>query len=214
MEDRVKAYQRVLFVVSLFVLGAGTLLAMTSLAEAHERRNVLSYTLVVGWLTEPAYVNIPNAVDLRVSRTADGTPVMGLEQTLKVEMTAEGKKTELAFRPRFNTPGAYDGRTYPTALGVYAFRIFGTIEGNQVNETFTAGPGTFGLVEEPAGFPNEVPLNQQLDESLNGLEQRIVDLESADSGDDADTAMAIGIAGVLLGLAGLAVGGFALMRKA
>jgi hypothetical protein len=133
---------------------------------------------------------------------------------LKAEITADGKKTEVAFRPRSNTPGAYDGRTFPTYVGVYSFRIFGNVEGNAVNETFTSGPGTFGSVEIPPGFPNPLPINQQLDESLNGLEQRIVNLESADSGaDDASTAMAVGFAGVLLGLLGLGVGAFSLMRK-
>jgi hypothetical protein len=202
-----------LLALSIALIAGGSVLTGTSSSSAHERRSVMAYTFVVGWLTEPAYVNLPNAVDLRVTRTADASPVTGLDQTLKVEVTQANQKTELALRPRFNVPGAYDGRTYPTAVGVYSFRIFGTIEGAQVNETFTSGPNTFGSIEEPVAFPNEVPLNQELEESLGGLEQRIVTLETADGGGDADTAMMIGIAGVIIGAVGLAAGGYSLMRK-
>jgi hypothetical protein len=202
----------ILISLSLALLGAGSLLALTTGASAHERRNVQSFTLVVGWVTEPAYVNLPNAVDLRVSRTADASPVTGLDQTVKVEMTQGDKKAEVALRPRFNVPGAYDGRTVPTAVGVYSFRFTGTIEGAQINETFTSGPNTFNSVAAPEGFPNPLPLSQELEESLGGLEQRVVSLESADSG-DSDTAMTVGIIGIIVGTLGLAVGGFALMRS-
>ena len=202
------------FVAGLLSLAIGTLFTMTSVVQAHERRNVQSYTFVVGWVTEPAYVNFANAVDLRISRTADGTPVTGQEMNLKAEITADGKKAEVTFRPRTNTPGAYDGRTFPTYIGDYSFRIFGNVEGNAVNETFTSGPNTFGSIIAPEGFPDPLPINQQLDESLNGLEQRIVNLESSDSGGDVGTAMAVGVAGVVIGLLGLGVGAFSLLRKA
>jgi hypothetical protein len=206
-------FRRYLFVgVSLAMIGAGSFLALTGSASAHERRNVQSYTFVVGWVTEPAYVNFNNAVDLRVTRTADASPVMGLQDTLKTEVTQGDKKVEVAFRPRSNTPGAYDGRMFPTAVGEYTFRIFGTIEGSQINERFTSGPNTFGSIQAPEGFPVAMPINQQLEESLGGLEQRVVNLESADSG-DSDTAMMVGLLGVMVGLVGLGVGGFALMRS-
>jgi hypothetical protein len=205
--------KRYLFLaLSISLIGAGSILVLTGSASAHERRNVQSYTFVVGWVTEPAYVNLPNAVDLRVSRTADASPVTGLDQTVKVEVTQSDKKVELALRPRFNVPGAYDGRTVPTAVGVYSFRFTGTIEGSQVNETFTSGPNTFNSVAAPEGFPNPLPLSQELEESIGGLEQRVVNLESADSG-DSDTAMTVGIIGIILGALGLGAGAFALMRS-
>jgi len=198
--------------VSLSLIGAGIFLTFTGSASAHERRNFQSYTLVVGWVTEPAYVNLPNAVDLRVSRTADASPVTGLAETVKVEVTQGDKKVELPLRARFNVPGAYDGRTVPTAVGVYSFRFTGTIEGNTINETFTSGPNTFGSIEAPQGFPNALPLSQELEESLGGLEQRVVNLESADSG-DAGTAMTVGIIGVVVGALGLGLAGYSLTRK-
>jgi hypothetical protein len=200
-----------LSVLGLALLALGVLLSSSAVASAHERRQVASYTFVVGWVTEPAYVNLPNAVDLRVSRTADGSPVTGLEQTLKVEVTHGSKKTEVALRPRFNTPGAYDGRMVPSAVGDYSFRFFGTIEGLQVNETFTSGPNTFNSIAALEGWPNPLPSSQQLDETIKGLEQRIVSLESDDGG--SGSAMLFGIAGLVVGALGLATAGYSLARR-
>jgi hypothetical protein len=186
----------------------GSFLALTGDADAHERRSVGAYNFVVGWLNEPALINEPNAIDLRVSRASDASPVTGLEQTLKLQVKADDRTADILVRPRFNTPGAYDGRVLPTALGVFTFVVTGTIEGQTVNETFTAGTGTFGLIEEGNAFPNALPANQD-------LEHRLVTLESAgDTGsDDSDSGMMVGIAGVILGGLGLAVGGYSLTKK-
>jgi hypothetical protein len=192
---------------SAFALAMGSLLTSTTDVDAHERRTVGAYNFVVGWVNEPALLNEPNAVDLRVTRASDGSNVTGLGQTLKLQVKSGEKSIAVQLRPRFNTPGAYDGRLLPTALGSYSFTITGTIEGQTVNETFTAGTGTFGLIEEGNAFPNPLPSNQ-------GLEERLVVLESGSGdSDDSDSAMMVGIAGVVIGVAGLAVGGYALVKK-
>ena len=204
--------KQVLSTLSLALMVLGSIMASTGVTEAHERRTVGAYNFVVGWLNEPAYLNEPNAVDLRVSRASDATPVPGLEQTLKVEVTQGQAKTTIDFRPRFNTPGAYDGRLMPTAPGVYAFRIFGTIEGQQVNETFTASDSTFAIIAEPPAFPNPYVAVGSVDETVNGLESRVVELES-DSG-DSDSGTMFGIVGIIVGGLGLAVATYSLTRKA
>lgn len=195
----------VLLSASILSLAAGSILLSSAAADAHERRTVGAYTFVVGWLNEPALINQPNSIDLRVSRASDASPVTGLEQTLKVTVKSGEKSTDVQLRPRFNTPGAYDGRIVPTALGSYVFTFTGTIEGQNINETFTAGPGTFGLIEEGNAFPNELPTAQQLAE-------RLVVLESA-GGNTSDSGKTFGIIGIVLGALGLAAGGFALVRK-
>ena len=200
--------------LSLLSLVGGSLLMQSGGAEAHERRAVAQYTFVVGWVGEPAILNQPNAIDLRISRTDGAVPVTGLEQTVKAEASIDGKSSDIPLRPRSNTPGAYDGRMVPTKLGAYTFKFTGTVEGMALNETFTAGTGTFGLIEGGNQFPDPLVSNQQLDETVSGLEQRIVTLEAADSGGgNADTAMLVGIAGVVIGVIGLAVAGMALSRK-
>ena len=192
----------------IFALAMGSFLITTSDAGAHERRTVGAYNFVVGWLNEPALLNEPNAVDLRITRASDSSNVTGLEQTLKLQVKSGEKSIDVQVRPRFNTPGAYDGRLLPTAIGVYSFTVTGTIEGQTVNETFTAGTGTFGLIEEGNAFPKPLPSNQDLEERLVVLESG-----SGDSGDDSDGAMMVGIAGVVIGVVGLAVGGYALTKK-
>lgn len=196
-----------LFVASICTLAFSGFLVSTSDTEAHERRTVGAYNFVVGWLNEPALLNEPNAISLTVARASDSSPVSGLEQTLKFQAKSGEKSVDVQVRPRFNTAGAYDGRLLPTATGVYSFTITGTIEGQNVNETFTAGTGTFGLIEEGNAFPNPLPSNQ-------GIEQRLVMLESRNTdSDSSDSAMMVGMAGVIIGVVGLAVGGFSLTKK-
>lgn len=199
--------------VSLLALVAGSFLALTAGASAHERRPVGSYTFVVGWLNEPALVNEPNAIALGVTRTADASPVEGLERTLKAEASLGSDKLAVELKPRFRMPGAYDGRVLPTKEGSYTFTFTGTVENAPINEKFTGGPGTFSLIEAPLTFPLPLPQIQSIDESLKGVEQRIVSLEAADAKGAADTAMAIGIAGVIIGILGLGAGVFALTRR-
>jgi hypothetical protein len=201
--------RKLLLAPGLLLVAIAGVLIFSSTALAHERRAVGSYTFVVGWLNEPAYLNEPNAVDLRVTRAADGSAVTGSEQSLKAEVTQADKKTEVQIRPRFNAPGAYDGRLMPTTEGVYSFRIFGTIEGAQINETFTASDSTFAVITIPPSFPNEYVSSQSVNESLQGIEQRLVSLEDDDG---SDGAMMVGIVGVVLGAAGLGTAAFALMR--
>jgi hypothetical protein len=203
--------RKLLLAPGLVLVAIAGVLMFGSTALAHERRAVGSYTFVVGFLNEPAIVDEPNAIDLRVTRTSDSSPVTGLEQTLKAEITSEGgsEKLEVQLRPRFNTPGAYDGRFLPTKAGVYTFRISGSIEGTQVEERFTSSDSTFSSVATPVAFPQPAVSSQELNESLQGVEERLASLEDDDG---SDGAMMVGILGVVLGAAGLGTAAFALMR--
>jgi hypothetical protein len=211
--SRIPRLRLAVMALSVLSLLGGSVLAQTGAAEAHERRAVAQYTFVVGWLNEPAILNQPNAIDLRISRTDGAVPVTGLEQTVKVQASIDGKSSDIAVRPRFNTPGAYDGRMVPTKLGAYTFTFTGTVEGMTLNEKFTAGTGTFGLIEEGVQFPDPLVSNQELDETLGGLQQRIVTLQADSGGSDSGSVMTVAIAGVVIGILGLAAAGFSLMRK-
>lgn len=197
-----------LLAASAFAIVFGSYLTTTTVSEAHERRAVGSYTFVVGFLTEPALLNEPNSLDLRISKTEDASPVTGLNTTLKFAVTANGKTTEVPIAARFNTPGAYNAYFMPTFEGEYSFRIYGTIEGNNVDEKFTSGPGTFSSVAAPNAFPNAI---DEASEDTNEFEARILALESDDGGSDSGTLF--GIIGIIVGAAGLLVGGIALSRS-
>lgn len=124
--------------LSTLILG----LLATPLAYAHEKRMVGETQFVVGFVNEPAFNGEMNAIDLRVS-DKEGTPIEGLEQTLKAEVGyGEGSEVmEILFRKRYNQSGAYAAYFLPVQPGKYRFHIHGSIADKAVDETFTSGEG-------------------------------------------------------------------------
>ena len=142
-------------------------------ASAHEHRDVVNgqYSLVVGFLEEPAFVGEKNGLSLEVEKHETGaaaspaaggeeeeeagTPVEGLAGTLHAEVIYGEQSMALTLSPVFGQPGAYRAVFFPMAEGDYTFRIFGQIEGNAIDESFTSSPEGFDSVQsrEPLEFP-------------------------------------------------------------
>jgi hypothetical protein len=200
-------------------------------ASAHERRAIGDkYMMVVGFLGEPAFVDEPNGLDLRIFTGPAGANLQelpadervgieGLEETLEAEVTFGEQTMKLEIEPRFRDPGAYDGNFFPTAVGDYTFHIFGMVEDTPIDETFTSSPETFSPINDVAElqFPAKVPSNLDLDERLSAVEGDAGGSDSPsatadDDDDDSSTALIVAIVGVVAGVAGLAAGGFALAR--
>jgi hypothetical protein len=143
---------------------AALLALVPTLASAHERRDVADgqYTLVVGFLDEPAFTTVKNGLDLRVTQAsgatpaegeeAQATPVEGLEATLKAEVIYGDQRRDLPLAPAFGAPGAYESWFFPMAAGDYSFHIYGEIEGTAIDETFTSSPEGFSAVEDRAAY--------------------------------------------------------------
>ena len=93
-------------VVSSFALNA-------NVALGHERRTVGPYTFVVGWINEPAYINLLNSLDLTVTETSGAKPVEGLDKTLKADLTYGGTLPPEGVRPR-SMPQPAHSRQRPT----------------------------------------------------------------------------------------------------
>ncbi len=122
----------VLFVLSLFVLLNVTL--------AHETQTVGSgeetYTIIVGFATEPPFTDERNGLDLFV-RTADDAPVENLENSLEAELTAPNGETRiLTLRARYGAPGDYTDDFVLTMPGVYTVRVYGFIGELEVDAAF------------------------------------------------------------------------------
>ena len=224
---------------------------LASIASAHEHDTFKIadkyYLLTVGSLSEPFIVDNISGVDLRVSQvpgpgssgaskaTGKGSPVTGLEQTLRVELAAGDKKETLSFDPSAKDPGAYAASFIPTVQTTYSYRIFGTISGSAVDLTFTcvAGEvsetaednrqlnvsdtitrlnkvGAFGcpVPRKSMGFPEPALSSYELNQSTQNLAASIQFMRK-----QAATAQILGIAGILFGLLGLAVAGIALKGK-
>jgi hypothetical protein len=136
------------------------LVVMPLIANAHEHRHVVDekYELTVGFLEEPAFVGEKNGLSLRVVTVGEGDetePVVGLQETLQAEVIFGDQSMPLELSPVFNDLGHYQSVFFPTAEGDYTFRVWGEIEGNAIDESFTSSPEGFDSVHsrEPLEFP-------------------------------------------------------------
>jgi hypothetical protein len=175
-------------VIALAALTAGTTMA-------HESREVGEHTFVVGMAEEPVFTGQKSGLEFRVSHDGD-EPVEGLEETLEAEVTFGSETRALEISPVFGEPGAYRSVFFPTAAGPYTFRIFGELDGEPFDETFTAGPETFGEVQDISGgqFPVQFPATSDV----------VRDAEAgAAAATKATIALVLGAAGLLAGLVAL-----------
>lgn len=230
---------------------ATALCILVPLAAAHEHDTYKIgngyYVITVGSLNEPFVVDEMSGVDLRVSQVAgpggkgatraagNGTPVIGLDQTLKVELAAGDKKETLALDPSDRAPGGYTAAFIPTVQTTYSYRLFGTINNNPIDLTFACVPGEVSETAEdtsqvrvsdavirirkvgafgcPAarsavGFPEPAFSSYELSQNAQNLAAAAHTAEK-----QAAMAEALGIAGCITGLLGLVVAGIAWKRR-
>lgn len=164
------------------------------LAFAHESRDVAdgTYAMVVGFLSEPAYIGQPNGLDLKVTKYG-GKPPTDLDQSLTVDViTGSNPPMALTLAPLGD--GAWAGYFIPTVAGDYSFHISGTIEDQPVDETFTSSPNGFASVESTtdAAYP---PLVTSTGPDVSAQ------IDAAQ--DDASSARTLGIIGIAVGAVGL-----------
>ena len=169
---------RMLAALATLAIVASSFAVNANVAFGHERRNVGPYTLVVGWIVEPAYVNNMNALDLTVTETQGAKAVEGLEKTLQAEVIVGGsaKTMPLKVAARFGLPGKYQGQLLPTKTGDYSFHIFGNVGTTKVDEKFESGPNTFGGIESTDGlqFPDKALSTTDLAARLDQLQTLVI----------------------------------------
>jgi hypothetical protein len=216
--------------ITRIVAGLGSALVLTGLvapaALAHEGRPTGDGDLhmVVGFGTEPAYAGQPNSVQLILEH--DEEPVVDLGNTLDVEVSFGDETMALELEPNFavgafGEPGDYRAWFIPTRPGQYTFHFTGTIDGEEIDETFTSGPDTFSDVNATADieFPVQDPTNGELADRIEQESGRIGDagdtaeqaMAAADeaaagvekASDDASGARTLGVIGLVVGALGL-----------
>jgi hypothetical protein len=154
--------------VGSIVLASTLLVASPRAVEAHETRAIGDgqYQIVVGFMNEPVFAGDKSGLEFWVTEVStatpaagqqegDGTPVEDLDETLQAEVLFEDQTLALPLSPLFGEPGGYRSVFFPTAPGDYTFRIYGTIDGTEIDESFTSGPETFSPVADPA--PRQFP---------------------------------------------------------
>lgn len=177
-----------------FIVGSGATLA-------HESRDVGDHNVVVGFVDEPVFTGQKSGLEFLVSHGEE--PVEGLEETLQAEAIFGDETLDLEISPRFGEPGWYQSIFFPTAAGPYTFHIFGEIEGEPFDESFTSGPDTFHEVEDVTlgQFPVQFPATGDI----------VRDAEAgAGAATTATIALVLGGAGLVAGLVAL---GLSLARR-
>ena len=193
-------------------------------ALAHEGRKLGDLEMEIGWGTEPAYSGEVNSVQILLVH--DGKPVVDLGDTLDVEVTFGDQTQTFSLEPffeegEFGTPGDYRAWLIPTTAGQYSFHFTGTIDGEDVDETFTSGPKTFDDVQNPQSveFPVQQPSTGELAERIDRVEPRLasaisdVQADVQTTSDDASSAKTIGLIGLVVGAIGLIVAIVALVAS-
>jgi hypothetical protein len=175
--------------------------AGTATALAHESREVGEHTYVVGFIDEPVFTGQKSGLEFSVSHGEE--PVEGLEATLSATVTFDDQTRDLEISPRFGEPGWYQSVFFPTAAGPYTFRIFGEVEGEPFDESFTSGPDTFSEVQEVTGgqFPVQFPPTGDIARDAEA---------GANAAGTAGIALLLGGAGLVAGLVAL---GLTLARR-
>lgn len=189
-------------------LAALLCLGLAGLVQGHVEHAFGAYHTALGWLHEPTYVGVENAVQVIVSDD-QGKPVADLAAgDLTVTVSVAGKTSAaLPLEPTLDpdsgegTPGEYIASIIPTVPGDYTFHLQGAIHGTPVDESVTASDQTFDPVSSgaEAQFPVALPAVNDLVTRLDRLETR---LQAADA--SAQQALlvggALGAIGILVGL--------------
>jgi hypothetical protein len=170
-------------------------LAVAAPAAAHQEVQFQGYALEVGFINEPVYVGDKSGLEFSV--TKDDNPVEGLEKTLKAQVIYQGQSRDLSIEPESSdSDNFYRAYFIPTAAGPYTFHISGTIESTAFDQSFTSGADTFDEVKEARSgeFPVELPTVSELQAAAQ---------KGADAANQVTIALALGGAGVLIGLVGI-----------
>ena len=227
--------QKAMRVNAACVLAMILVLLAPGLSLAHVVQTIGPYTTAMGWLEEPAYVGVQNAVQVIVREKASGNPVTDLASgVLHVIVSTGGQSTApLPLDPTLDPdtglgrPGEYLAWLIPTTPGDYTFHLTGSIHGQTVDETYTSSDQTFNPVEDAgaAQFPIRLPSLTEVS-TLEGRLTTRVGTAAADAGTaDATAASArdtatlallvgggIGFAGLVVALAALVVAQRAVKR--
>ena len=189
-------------------------------ASAHVEKTIGPIDLEIGFGTEPAYLGEPNSVQVLLSE--HGSPVVDLGDTLKVQVSFGGQQTTLPLEPNFEVggdgqPGDYRAWFIPSQAGPYTFELSGSVHGTKINLSVTSGPKTFNEVTDPAeamfpavNAPTTQELSTRIEQDSARLTAATTDTASAKSA--ADDAKTVAIIGVILGLIGIAIAIWALVR--
>jgi hypothetical protein len=149
--------------------------AISHSALAHQRGLFTiggkKYLFVVGSMNEPVYVDDKSGVDFfaytpdpknPMDSSANGTkPILGLEKTIRVIVSAGNKNQTFDLEPAFKDPGHYNAPFYPTAQTTYSYTLNGTLNNTPIHIRWTCsiGPETASSSNSTVKISNGVVRN-------------------------------------------------------
>ena len=203
-------------------------------AFAHNEAEVGDIKIVGGWGTEPPLVGQLNTIIVQVTTISDGEPVTNAFGSASVVVKKGGVEKEISFTPA-EEAGWYEAEIIPTQLGQYAVAFSGSINRQQVNtqiELEDVEDSRRLNFPESGGNPDQgIPEDfvEQMRAVITSLTMQVEDASSsaqdasdaarsaAESASDtraaADRAYLMGIVGIGVGVAGVAIAAVALSRR-
>jgi hypothetical protein len=165
-------------------------------AEAHDEEIAGPLRLLLGWAEEPSYSGVPNAVELTVTSTLDGTPIDDLGAAAVTVEVIFGSETAVLELAPSGEPGVLDAELVPTRPGTYRFHVAGTIAEQEVDFTSVCSEETFDCVGDVADvqFPTRDPSTGELSDRFDR------ELERDDGGDGDRMIAFVGLAIATLAL--------------
>lgn len=115
------------------------LLPVTSLAAPITRTVGERFEITVQYMHEPAILGDTNGVRMQISE--NGEPVVGAHTSLTVQVEYMEAVRVLNMYEDPAQPGTYTGVFIPMQEGEYSFGVHGTLDGVEINETFTVAEG-------------------------------------------------------------------------
>lgn len=215
-------------------LAVPLLLAAFSLrpAYAHNETEVGDIRIIGGWVQEPPLVNQLNGIVLQVVRISDDSPITNAFSSMDVNVVKGGQSKALSLSPTEDA-GVYVASIVPTQLGQYAVTLQGTISGQQINTQLeiedvedsaslnfppSSGSGGVdpGFVEQMQAVISD--LNAQIDTANTAADEALSAAEAAaettaEIKAEADRAYLIGLVGIGVGVAGIAIAAVALRKS-
>lgn len=211
-------------IIRLAVLGglvAAVVVIPAVAASAHAETSAGPYTLAIGFGTEPAYVGVPNSVEVIIHVTKSDKGVDTAADTVNATVAyGSAQPHPVTLEGNFDedsggSPGDYRGAFVPTQAGKYTIHVTGKIGQTTVDKTFTSSPTTFATVVDPSTieYPTKIPTATELNAKVDRELPRIQAQATSAANDAASSAKTLAVVGIVVGVLALVVGGVALARK-
>jgi len=187
--------------IALLIALAGFVSLPASPVSAHERVTIGEYELTIGWRDEPSVAGVLNGLDLGIVQhfASNNTtyPVVGVETNLSARLSMGLLGINKTLAPQFGRPGWYTFDVIPTRPGTYRVRITGTLNTTAIDAAVNLDDVS---PASELSFPVADPTATELQNQLAQTNARIAALQS-----QMIIAIAAGVVGILMALAGLAI---------